>query len=395
MKSAHFPLFAVLSLVLTLQNARADESQPESPAGRILASTAYLDGHAGFSVQMDMVLSLLKKDGSDDGLTLQATLDYAGEDRARFRVVTPEDTLELFVSDESTVLYLAKENKYLDGTMFGPRNKALTAMPAGPFRGAQMLLSDILHGAPGFLEALKSSTAEYRDTDALDGSEQIHLKNPQLDVDFWIQQKGEPVLRRFSLDLTDLATRGNPELKSATLAYTFNDWNLEPAFAEGHFAFEKPDGATEYSPPRPKDPMVGMPAPNISAPLLTEGTLDLASHKGKDVVILDFWATWCGPCRIGLPIVERVAERYEDKGVVLFAVNSGEDKPTIQAFVEQMGLAATVVMDTNRTASRDYRASSIPRTVVVGRDGFIRDVYAGVTPGMEKELDALLAELTE
>ncbi len=387
-----------IALLIAIAANHATAEPLADPAGRLAEAVAYVDGLSSFTVDMTMEFVLEQKDGKTDDVSLTATLAFDGEDNARFRVVMPDDTLELIASKENTFLYLGKQKQYIEGDVLGARLKALTAMPAGPFRGAQMMFSDFIHGASSFQESIDTAEVTALDSGLFPDCDGISVNGSDLVTDFWIQQGDTPLLRQFTLDLTTIAQQSSANMQSAKVIYSFENWNTKPELAADHFAFVIPEGATKYAPQQmeqPADALVGQPAPNIVAPLLSEGTLDLASHKGKNVVILDFWASWCGPCRIGLPIVTRVAEQFKEKGVVLYAVNIGEDKGTAQAFVEQSGLTATVALDQNRTAQRDYQANSIPKTVIIDKDGIIREVHTGVIPTLEEDLTKLLTELTE
>ena len=110
--------------------------------------------------------------------------------------------------------------------------------------------------------------------------------------------------------------------------------------------------------------------------------------------MLDFWASWCGPCRVSLPIVAQVCKEYADKGIVFRAVNLKEDAETIRAFLQEEPIDASVVMDTDGAAAVAYRIEAIPHTVIIGRDGSVEAVHVGASEGMEaklrKQLDALL-----
>src|SRR5687767_4033725 len=76
-----------------------------------------------------------------------------------------------------------------------------------------------------------------------------------------------------------------------------------------------------FDPNAAKHALVDKPAPDFTADLLDGKRVTLASHKGKDIVILDFWATWCAPCIVSLPLMTDLANKYADQGVVLYAVN--------------------------------------------------------------------------
>ena len=113
-------------------------------------------------------------------------------------------------------------------------------------------------------------------------------------------------------------------------------------------------------------------------------------------MILDFWATWCGPCVRALPIVSEVAAAYKDKGVVFYAVNEQEESDAVKKFLAAKKLDIAVAMDAEGEAAKLYKVNGIPQTVIIGKDGKVAVVHVGFSPSMKqmltKELDALLAK---
>ncbi len=146
--------------------------------------------------------------------------------------------------------------------------------------------------------------------------------------------------------------------------------------------------------PEPQNPLVGKPAPAFRLDLLNGGTLDLAAFKDKNVVLLDFWATWCPPCRMSMPIVERVAKRFADKGVQAFAVNLREPTDKVQQFLRNSPLDVTVALDKTGSVGHTYGIEAIPFIVVIDKKGVVRAVYEGIPPTFEKDLAADLAKVT-
>ncbi len=142
-------------------------------------------------------------------------------------------------------------------------------------------------------------------------------------------------------------------------------------------------------------PLLGKPAPPIDLKLLGGGKLDLASLKGKKIVILDFWATWCGPCVQAMPIIDQVAAKFKDQGVELYAVNLQEMPDDIKAFLEETKLEVPVALDTDGEVAGAYLAEAIPQTVIVGKDGTVQVVTIGLLPNLEasltKNLESLIA----
>jgi thiol-disulfide isomerase/thioredoxin len=141
--------------------------------------------------------------------------------------------------------------------------------------------------------------------------------------------------------------------------------------------------------PRHAD-MEGQPAGDFTLETLTESkAVRLSDLKGK-VVVLDFWATWCGPCRGWLPIVAKVRHDFADKGLVVYAVNEREPESKVREYLTKQPLDVPVLMDLSGSVGTQYRASSIPLTVVVGRDGNVVRVLLGLH--QEEDLLEVLRE---
>jgi thiol-disulfide isomerase/thioredoxin len=142
------------------------------------------------------------------------------------------------------------------------------------------------------------------------------------------------------------------------------------------------------------DELVGNPAPDFQLDSLDDGPIALAQHRDKNVVILDFWATWCGPCRQGLPIIARVATDYRDRGVVFYAVDQREAANDVRDFLTDQRLEISALLDRDGAVGNLYHVNGIPQTVIIGRDGKVREVHVGFSGDLEhrlrRELDGLL-----
>jgi thiol-disulfide isomerase/thioredoxin len=107
-------------------------------------------------------------------------------------------------------------------------------------------------------------------------------------------------------------------------------------------------------------------------------TLELAALKGHPVV-LDFWATWCGPCQAESPIVNTIAQRYRDKGLVVVGVNTSDEDGLAAAFVKKKRLEFPMIYDEGSSIAKAYGVSSLPTLIVVSKAGKIVAVRRGVT----------------
>lgn len=138
--------------------------------------------------------------------------------------------------------------------------------------------------------------------------------------------------------------------------------------------------------------MVGKPAPNISLDSLDGQKVSLADFRGKKMVVVSFWASWCGPCRMELPALrdyyKRNQEHWDDFEVV--AVDTNDERSDAATFAVSERLPFPVLLDPNGTISDEYGVQAIPAMFVVGKDGFVKYAHIGFDPAMEIELSMSL-----
>jgi peroxiredoxin len=124
-------------------------------------------------------------------------------------------------------------------------------------------------------------------------------------------------------------------------------------------------------------PNVGDPAPDFTLKTLDGEKVSLSDFKGRPVLI-NFWATWCPPCRFEMPAIERAWQQYKDDGFVVLAVDVEEPISVVQRFVESFGLTFPVLLDYKGDVSDMYRLRAFPTTYFVGRDGKIVIAHRGM-----------------
>lgn len=146
-----------------------------------------------------------------------------------------------------------------------------------------------------------------------------------------------------------------------------------------------------------------IPAPQTGflAPAFELETLDGQIISSNDLrgrpLILNFWASWCAPCRAEMPALQAVAEAYRETGLLVLAVNAtSQDRPAdVGAFVGQYGLTFPILLDREGQVGRRYQVQSLPTTFFIGRDGLIRDVVIGgpmSSASLRARADSLLQE---
>jgi cytochrome c biogenesis protein CcmG/thiol:disulfide interchange protein DsbE len=120
--------------------------------------------------------------------------------------------------------------------------------------------------------------------------------------------------------------------------------------------------------------------------------LDLSTYKGK-VVYLDFWASWCTPCRQSFPWMNRLQELDGSRGLVVVAVNVDHDKELADKFLQRFSPQFKVVYDPKGEIARQYGFKDMPTSFVIGRDGQVRYTHAGFYPNQQSTYSAHIEEV--
>ncbi len=139
----------------------------------------------------------------------------------------------------------------------------------------------------------------------------------------------------------------------------------------------------------------GQVAPDFALKSATGDNLRLSEFRG-DVVMINFWATWCGPCRQEMPLLDELYSRYQRVGFNLLGVNIDDDSRRAMQMVEELGVTFPVLFDARKEVSKLYEVEAMPVTVIVDRQGTVRYVHHGYKPGYEeKYLDQIRSLLRE
>jgi thiol-disulfide isomerase/thioredoxin len=125
----------------------------------------------------------------------------------------------------------------------------------------------------------------------------------------------------------------------------------------------------------------GAAAPQISLPVVGGGTSNLAADRGK-VVLVNFWATWCQPCKSEMPELQQLANELQDRPFVLYSVDLQEDAAQVEAFQRDFGLTLYAILDQDGDVTRAYGVRALPATFLVDQSGILRQQRLGpLLPG--------------
>jgi peroxiredoxin len=133
-------------------------------------------------------------------------------------------------------------------------------------------------------------------------------------------------------------------------------------------------------------------APDFTLRTMSGPNMRLAEQRGR-VVMVNFWATWCGPCRQEMPQLDRLYQKYKSSGFVLLGVNVDDDTQKAADIAAKLGVSFPVLLDTDKAVSKLYDLSTMPSTVLIDRDGKVRYVHRGYLTGYEDNYDKQIREL--
>ncbi len=144
-----------------------------------------------------------------------------------------------------------------------------------------------------------------------------------------------------------------------------------------------------------KSKYIDKPAPGFSLFDLDGQKVKLSDFKGK-VVLVDFWATWCGPCLRAMPYIQTLHEKYKEDGIIVLGINSWERKPDkVKTVLKAKKISYNILLDPKNVVIGKYGVKGIPSFFIIDKEGIVRYSYLGLPPDrkiIEKNLEELLSE---
>ncbi|AOY87353.1 redoxin [Marinobacter salinus] len=137
---------------------------------------------------------------------------------------------------------------------------------------------------------------------------------------------------------------------------------------------------------------MNVPAPDFTLHSRSGENLRLEDHRGE-VVMLNFWASWCGPCRQEMPLMNEIYDRYKDLGFTILAVNVDENRDEALRFLDSVPVDYPILYDPESSVSELYEVQAMPTTIMIDRDGNARYVHYGYQPGYEDEYEQQIRKL--
>ena len=214
------------------------------------------------------------------------------------------------------------------------------------------------------------------------------------------------LLRQVTTSLAgSLREQGQPDVSRVLITVDYTTVEPGPAIADDQFAWAAPLGAKDVtnransralagaagSPEAAVAALEGKPAPDFTLKGMDGKDVKLSALKGS-VVLLDFWATWCGPCVESMPKLNKLYEGKKGSGLKAFAVNAKEEKEDVEAFVKETSLTIPVLLDSEGKVYEQYKLPGLPVTMVVDKEGVVKRAVLGARPKDHEAIENAVEE---
>jgi peroxiredoxin len=137
---------------------------------------------------------------------------------------------------------------------------------------------------------------------------------------------------------------------------------------------------------------LGQAAPDFTLKSMAGTNLKLTEQRGK-IIVINFWASWCGPCREEMPVLQKFYDKYQDLGVSVWGINVEQENQAGRDFLADLNLSFPILFDASNTISLMYQVAAMPTTIIIDRDGLIRYAFQGYKPGYEKKYAKAIKQL--
>jgi peroxiredoxin len=137
---------------------------------------------------------------------------------------------------------------------------------------------------------------------------------------------------------------------------------------------------------------IGQTAPDFTLKNIQGKNLNLTEQRGS-IILVNFWASWCGPCRKEMPVLQSLQDKYQDLGVEVWGINVEQENQAGKDFLADLDLSFSIFFDQTNMLSATYQVEAMPTTVIIDRSGVVRYIFRGYKDGYEKKYAKAIKKL--
>ncbi|HWZ31183.1 MAG TPA: redoxin family protein [Bryobacteraceae bacterium] len=370
----------------------------DQPDARTLIAQSAVATKKYQSYQLESVVTVDMRGGHlDTRLEMPSSISVRRPDRMRIYSKSQAGTMTIASDGEHTWFYLSAVKKYVKRNAVG--------LPEAAVSNSGLLPK----GLPDVAQAVKSTRITGEDTIDVAGTKipcwmvettfgQILLPEQHLVIrnavqTTWISRAEKLSLQNTFSGEVDMAGVSEPVIMTQSTRTTA--LRLNPKLPDSVFVFTPPVGTKETAdwtlPGIAKPDLEAKPAPTFAGQALDGSTVDLSALNGK-IVLLDFWASWCVPCRRDLPVLEKLQTEFRDRGLAVVGIDVGEERLALDKFLKTTPLSFPIVpISDSSDLITALSVNAFPTLVLIDRDGNVASYEAGALG--EAALRAVLAKV--
>lgn len=388
---------ALAILIAMTVTAQDDGNDPRYVAaiGRMAESLKTLPSYA-----VDVVVDWKTGDGASGSNAYRFRLVKPGKFRVEVKPEPNAPSTLVVVSDGKVVTtFLPSKALYQEAPLADP-SRGLENNPilATSIKGS--LIDSLM--SPNLKEFVleRSRKATLVGQDELNGSKVDHFRLiwGRDEEDYWVGPEAQTLPRK----LIRVYHFPGQDEKGLTLTTTATlSWSVDARIEDSTFAIELPKNAKKVADIEAAltdgtiETLLGKAAPELTLPKLGGGEAAISGGKQKEIVVLNFWASWCAPCVSSLPEIAAIHEKFREKGVRMISVNVGETSTAAATFLGRQPYKLDVVLDPDGRAIEAFGVTALPVLVIIDQEGIVRAAHSGggepLIKGVIADLEAILA----
>lgn len=371
-----------------------EEGQPDG-ATLLQQSAATLAALESVSFDFNAKFTYTRKSTSQDAF-MEGDVVLGKGNLGKIHIKRQDSDTITYNNAKGRVAFSPSLNRYSPLPVVGTRRELIATMTPGTVEAITSLIGDMFEGKSPVLDSVSVIPGEREGA----ATWELQAESPDYFFQASLARTEPHTVTSVTISFKEpLITKYKfPADASLAITMDFTKWQLNPAPSDDAFEFTPPPDSTQTSleelSSKPKIEE-GSPAPDFSLDRIDGGSFRLKERIGKEVILLEFWSTHCTVCQKLAPELSEFAKSLAGKEVGIYGVNLRETQEQIQMYFKDEMPSYTILLDKNGQIGSLYQATGIPKLVLIGKDGLIKNVYKGMPNGLIENISGQITKLLQ